>query len=151
MAAMLYRWLGGELDGDGCGSTPGWTGTVSGLWVPALILAYKFAMRVMIDKEVSFPDFIKQLLSLPIDISFLAVSLVAGLLVVTQDVDERDLALLVASMIVGAVAVFLSRRSDRFFTESRIGMLFVPLTINLFITVGLLVYIVSYIQDGMKA
>ena len=48
------------------------------IWLPGCILVLAFVLKLFVDRVAGVPDFIAALIELPVDIAFLAISLVAA-------------------------------------------------------------------------
>ena len=88
--------------------------------LPAAILLMAFLLKLFIDKTASNPDIIQALLELPVDVTFLAISFIAGFTISTPN-RLQDGLLHFGFYLVGAILiVVLWRRSLRFFDSKRI-------------------------------
>ncbi len=91
---------------------------------PGSVIILKFIVKLMVDQQVNGVDFLRSLLLLPIDISFLSMSFGAAVLR-NVGASERRLnstaifAFAVACISVAIFTTFLSKRSERAFGSDK--------------------------------
>ncbi len=79
--------------------------------LPGAILVLAFVFKLFVDRIATAPDFIKALLELPVDIAFLAISLVAAFTISNRSRAAEGLFAFVIYVVVAVLAVVLWRRS----------------------------------------
>lgn len=87
--------------------------------LPATLVALAFLLKLVVDRQFEAADFVMALLELPVDIAFLAMSLVVGFLI-AGPADNADGLLAFIYYVIGAiVVVVLWRRSHNNFTRDK--------------------------------
>ena len=119
--------------------------------LPGTIILVKFLLKLLIDRQVDMPEFISGILALPYDIAFLASTLLAGLIIVDTGNVKLGLGLLIASIVVGILAVFLWRRSESYFDKDRYVLTALVFLLNAGITFLSVCYAVSLLAKGSFA
>lgn len=89
--------------------------------LPASILALAFILKLVVDRTATVPDFITALIGLPVDIAFLATSLIAAFAIADRSQAPKALVVFVLYIVGSVVAVFLWRRSLILFFADRYG------------------------------
>jgi hypothetical protein len=93
------------------------------MWIdialPGSLLLAKLLLRVLIDRSVTTADWVSAILALPIDIVFLAASLVAAHTITNPENVKDGLLQIITCLAFASFTVFLSRRSDGFFSADR--------------------------------
>lgn len=90
---------------------------VKGLEValPGIILLMAFLLKLFIDRTAKLPDVIAAILELPVDVAFLATTLVAAFTISTKDAAANGLVAFAVYVIGAILIVVLWRRSHRSF------------------------------------
>lgn len=81
--------------------------------MPLLVLALAFALKLFIDRTTTLPDAIESALELPVDIVFLATSLVVGYTISPSGSTKEGLAWFGFYILGAILIVFLWRRSRK--------------------------------------
>jgi hypothetical protein len=116
--------------------------------LPGTILALKFLLKLFVDKSATWTDGVSAVLALPVDVLFLAASLVAALVIASPDRAKEGLILFIVFVGLAVLAVVLWRRSDRLFVADRHMWCALAATVNFLISFGALVAAVQEISGG---
>lgn len=104
--------------------------------LPGMLLLAKFALKLFVDRSATFPDFISALLALPVDVVFLAASLLAGHAIANPTNPKGALGLFIACLVAAVFIIVFWRRSDDLFSKDRYvltgGLAFLNYGISLF-------------------
>ena len=119
---------------------------ISADWtLPAIILAMAFLLKLFVDRTASSAEIFMSLLALPVDIAFLAISLVAGYTIANPAQVTDGLIIFAIYITIVVLVVVLWRRSDRAFTADKHLAAIICGLINAFVCVYGLVYAVQLI------
>lgn len=110
--------------------------------LPAIILLMAFLLKLFIDRTASVADVCLSLLELPVDIAFLAMSLIAGFTIANPDQASKGLITFAAYVVVAVLVVVFWRRSRRYFTTDKNFIAVFLGVLNTFVCVAGLVYAV---------
>ncbi|MNL34636.1 hypothetical protein D3C87_1566190 [compost metagenome] len=114
--------------------------------LPGVVLVLSFLMKVVVDRQASIPDFIHSSLELPVDIIFLAISMMIAFIISPQGDKTVGLTLLLVYVCVGIVAVVLWRRSSFYFAGKKHIPTFCWAGINYVITFWIIVNAIETIK-----
>jgi hypothetical protein len=89
------------------------------IWLPGCILVLAFVLKLFVDRVAGVPDFIAALIELPVDIAFLAISLVAAFTISDQSHTSKGLIAFVIYVVGAVIVVFLWRRSQSLFVADQ--------------------------------
>jgi|TARA_B100000315_G_scaffold214055_1_gene212351 hypothetical protein len=88
--------------------------------LPGSILILAFVLKLFIDRTATAPELIAAMFELPVDIAFLATTLVAAFIISDQSGAGRGLVAFVIYVIGAVVVVVLWRRSHSLFIADRL-------------------------------
>ena len=117
--------------------------------LPGTILVLKFLLKLFVDKSATWADGVSAVLALPVDVLFLATSLVAAMVIASPDHARDGLILFIVFVALAVLAVVLWRRSDKLFVDDRHGWCAFAATVNFLISFGALVTAVKEISTGV--
>lgn len=83
--------------------------------LPSILLFMAFVLKLVVDQKAELPDLIRAVLALPVDIVFLATSLVVGFTIASPQRLNQGIPLFTGYLLVAVVHVLLWRRSERLF------------------------------------
>ena len=89
------------------------------LIMPAMVLALSFALKLFIDRTATLPDAISSALELPVDIAFLATSLIVGFTLSSTGDPKLGLAWFGFYLLGTVFIVVLWRRSINLFLSEK--------------------------------
>lgn len=119
------------------------------LWlVPAGIILAKFLFKLFIDRRIDSADFIAGLVALPVDIAFLAASLIAALTIVDAAHAKLGVGILLLTLCGGVVVIALWRRTEALFDKDKHIWTAVLCIGNYFISLVGAVYAVELLAKG---
>jgi drug/metabolite transporter (DMT)-like permease len=116
--------------------------------LPGSLLLAKFALKLFVDRSATFPDVISALLALPVDIVFLAASLLAGHAIADDDNPKTALGLFVGCIVAAIFIVVFWRRSDDLFSKDKYITTVLFAALNYCISVFLLYVAVNLLEPG---
>ncbi len=87
--------------------------------LPSAILLLAFLLKLFINRSVKAPDVIKSILELPVDIVFLALSLIAATIISGQLEVEVGLVLFICYIVGAVFVVIMWRNSEKLFEADR--------------------------------
>lgn len=118
--------------------------------LPGTILLLSFLLKLFVDRTATVPDFISAIFELPVDVAFLATSLIAAFTLSLSDkakIGEGLISFVI--YVVGAVLiVVLWRRSLRSFLSDKIWISFLLTGFGYLLCVYGLVYAVNLVTSG---
>ncbi len=117
--------------------------------LPGTILALKFLLKLFVDKSATWTDGVGAVLALPVDVLFLATSLVAARVIASPDYAKDGLILFIIFIGLAVLAVVFWRRSDSFFIADRHGRCALAATVNFLMSFGALVVAVREVSSGI--
>ena len=85
--------------------------------LPIALLALEFVLKLFIDRSATLPVLIRSVLELPVDISFLATSLIVAFTILSPSNSEEGLVRFVIYLIGTVLVIFGWRRSVAFFEQ----------------------------------
>ncbi|MBJ2181606.1 MULTISPECIES: hypothetical protein [Pseudomonas] len=85
------------------------------LFMPAIVLGLSFMLKLFIDRSTTMPQAIESTLELPVDITFLAISLVVGFTISPTGNPREGMAWFAFYMFAAIFIVFFWRRSIKYF------------------------------------
>lgn len=88
--------------------------------LPGCLLVLAFSLKLVIDREFNPSEFIKAGLDLPVDIAFLADSLVIGTILIKGVEVARCLTLLILFITASVFVIFFSRRADKWYFKEKL-------------------------------
>lgn len=83
--------------------------------LPGTLLFTKFLLKLFVDRSATLPDMVSAVLALPVDIVFLAASLLAGYAISTTN-PKNGLLLFAGCICLSLLIVVLWRRCEKQFT-----------------------------------
>lgn len=83
--------------------------------LPGLILFLAFVLKLVVDRTAGIPELIAAILELPVDVAFLATTLIAAFTLATKSPAENGLIDFVFYIVGSILVVVLWRRSARCF------------------------------------
>lgn len=86
--------------------------------MPMIVLGLAFALKLFIDRTASIPDTISSTLELPVDITFLSISLIVGFTIAPSGETKEGLAWFALYVLVAIFIVFIWRRSVKCFESN---------------------------------
>jgi hypothetical protein len=92
---------------------------VFAIGLPAIILLLSFFLKLAVDRTPDLPEFVVSLCEFPVDIAFLATSLVAAFTIGHPNYIEKGLLSFGLYILAAAVVVLCWRRSVRYFESER--------------------------------
>ncbi|MBY6135130.1 hypothetical protein KUV61_04775 [Nocardioides marinus] len=92
------------------------------LVLPISVIALAFTVKLFVDRSTSLPDFVASILELPVDIMFLAISLMVGLAIASADGENEHTIYLILLIILAIIVVGLWRKSAMFFENEHFKM-----------------------------
>lgn len=119
--------------------------------LPGTILAVKFLLRLFVDRSASSVEIIQAMLAFPVDILFLALSLVAGYALATPNTSQSGLVFFAATIAIGIIVVVLWRRADALFIRNRHWAMAAIAFVNFAICSAVLVKAVTLFTAGSAA
>ncbi len=120
------------------------------IWLPSIILILAFALKLVVDRKAELPDFFIALLEFPVDVAFLAITLIAAYAIATGD-HAGEAIFLFAVYIVGSLfIVFLWRRSHGLFIENRHFSSFCTGTVEYVVSATGLVYAIDLLTEAVQ-
>lgn len=117
--------------------------------LPATILAVKFLLKLFVDRSATSADVVSAILALPVDIVFLAASLVAGYAISEPSRAGHGLILFTSSIGVSVLVVVLWRRCDKLFVADRLWSTSLLATLNFVICGTALVAAVQLLTPSL--
>lgn len=107
----------------------------------------KFLLKLFVDRTPAIPDLISAVLALPVDVVFLAASLLAGHVITSRDGVRQGLIVFVGCICLSLVVVVIWRRSeDRFVKDKQCGAIVLG-TINAVLSGATLLYALAVISS----
>ncbi|MBK8725174.1 MAG: hypothetical protein IPL96_03715 [Holophagaceae bacterium] len=120
------------------------------LIMPAILLLLSFLLKLLIDRTAKIPDAISSALELPVDITFLAVSLVVGYTISPSGDAKFGLACFGFYILVAIIIVFIWRRSVFYFTiDMRKTTIFLGI-FNYFLSTTAIVVSIKLVTGGLN-
>jgi len=89
--------------------------------MPTIVLGLSFMLKLFIDRSTTMPQAIESTLELPVDITFLAISLVVGFTISPTGNPREGMVWFAFYMFAAVFIVFLWRRSIRSFDVGHVG------------------------------
>jgi hypothetical protein len=117
--------------------------------LPAAILLMAFLLKLFIDRTASNPDIIQALLELPVDVTFLAISLIAGFTISTPSRIQDGLLHFVIYLAGAILIVVLWRRSIRYFDSKRIFPTTIISILNFFLCIYGLLKAINLLTEAL--
>jgi hypothetical protein len=119
--------------------------------MPAIVLGLSFTLKLFIDRSTTAPQAVESTLELPVDITFLAISLVVGFTISPSGDAREGMAWFAFYMFAAIFIVFLWRRSIRQFDSGSIGTVVFLAGANYFIAVTALVNAIGIVMGASNA
>ena len=117
--------------------------------LPGTLLLTKFLLKLFVDRSATLPDIVSAILALPVDIVFLAASLLAAYAITTAAGSKTGLILFTVCICLSLVVVVLWRRSeDQFTRDHRWRTALLGFT-NIAMSFSALVYSLNLISSGV--
>jgi hypothetical protein len=121
--------------------------------LPISILALKLAFKACVDQNVSAIGVLRAIFSIPVDISFLAISLYAAFfispVVKVENIDIGRLVVLFFVLILWTIpVVILCRRSDALFDKTRIGLSMLLCAVSYMCSIPPLIFSISLLTGA---
>jgi len=116
--------------------------------LPGILLLAKFALKLFVDRSATLPDIVAALLSLPVDIVFLAASLLAGYAITVHDNPKAALFWFVLCLVIAIFNVVFWRRSDDYFARDQYFVTVSFASLNYCLSVGALVFALDLLVTG---
>ena len=113
--------------------------------LPVALLVLSFCLKLLIDRTATLPFFIEAVLELPVDIAFLATSLVIAFTIGTPGMVKEGLFAFTLYVIGSIVVVLLWRRSRGFFEKEKLILSLLLAIVNYGISVAALVYSIGLV------
>ena len=116
-----------------------------GVILPLSLLLLKATLKIAVDQQISAAIFVRSIIGVPIDILFLSLSFLSAFIIspaaVNAVLSVGQCMYILLFLIVGCVlAIFLSRRSDRLFDNSRFGWCIVVTMLSYAVSVPALAF-----------
>ena len=83
--------------------------------MPALLLIMSYLLKIFVDRSASLPDALSAFLELPVDVTFLATSLIVGFSLVKPENSNLGFVWFFGYLIGAFIVVILWRRSTKLF------------------------------------
>jgi riboflavin transporter FmnP len=115
--------------------------------LPGSLLFAKFMMKLCVDRSPSLPDVVIGFIALPVDIAFLAASLLTGY-VISSAPNQVGIGLLFSFMALAILIVVLWRRSDSLFTKDRYVVTMLLAALNYLFSLSILLYAVNLLSQA---
>jgi hypothetical protein len=116
--------------------------------MPVVVLGLSFMLKLFIDRSTTAPDAIVSTLELPVDITFLSISLIVGFTIAPSGDAKAGLAWFAFYMFAAIFIVFLWRRSIKSFDAGGRKTVILLAGANYFLAISALVNSVSLITGG---
>lgn len=87
--------------------------------MPVIILVVSFLLKLLIDRSITLNDLIVSGLELPVDILFVALSLIVGFTLAPNNDVKEGLLWFSSYIAIGVFIVFLWRRSTALYTQQK--------------------------------
>ena len=87
--------------------------------MPSILLVMSYLLKIFVDRSASLPDAIRAFLELPVDIVFLATTLIVGFSIMKPENAMSGMAWFGGYIIGAFVVVILWRRSVKFFETEK--------------------------------
>jgi len=87
--------------------------------LPASLMVLAFLLKLFIDRSTTAPVLIKSLYELPVDMAFLAMSLIVAFTIGSKDNPSKGLLYFILYTVGAIFVVFLWRRSIKYFEENK--------------------------------
>ncbi|MCK4935307.1 MAG: hypothetical protein KAR84_00520 [Elusimicrobiales bacterium] len=115
--------------------------------MPIIVLGLAFALKLFIDRTASLPDAISSTLELPVDITFLAISLIVGFTIAPSGETKVGLAWF-AFYVLGVIfIVFIWRRSIKCFETNSHKTAFFLGALNYLISITAIVHSIKLVTE----
>lgn len=116
--------------------------------MPVVLLGLSFMLKLFIDRSTTAPDAIVSTLELPVDITFLSISLIVGYTIAPSGDSKAGLAWFAFYMFAAIFIVFLWRRSIKNFDSGSQKTVILLAGVNYFLAITALVNSVSLITGS---
>ncbi len=118
--------------------------------LPGTILSVKVLLKLFVDRSVTSADCVGAILALPVDVVFLAVSLITGVAIASPDQTKAGFLIFGLCVAVAILTVVLWRRSDSLFVRNRYGWCAANAILNLVISFGALLAAIQHLIGVAK-
>lgn len=113
--------------------------------LPGTILGVKFLLKLFVDRTATVVDCVSAVIALPVDVLFLAVSLIAGFTLADPQHAKEGLLLFDIFLGLAVLTVVLWRRADSLFVSDRLVWTAVVALLNFGISVSALFIAVGHL------
>jgi hypothetical protein len=116
--------------------------------LPGILLLTKALQKLVVGRALTLPDLIMAVLALPVDIVFLAASLLAGVAISAPGSGREGISIFALSLAISLLVVTFWRQSEKFFVQDqRWGTAILGL-VNIFLSSAVLVFSLSLLSVG---
>lgn len=116
--------------------------------MPVVVLGLSFMLKLFIDRSTTAPDAIVSTLELPVDITFLSISLIVGFTIAPSGDSKAGMAWFAFYMFAAIFIVFLWRRSMKCFDSGSVKTVIMLAGCNYFMAITALVNSIGLISGG---
>jgi hypothetical protein len=118
--------------------------------LPGSLLFTKFLLKLFVDRSATLPDMVSAILALPVDIVFLAASLLAGYTITTSANPKDGLLLFTGCICIALLIVVIWRRCEKQFSQDSYVSTALLGLINIALSGFTLVYSLNLLSVGGK-
>lgn len=94
--------------------------------LPCAIIGLAFVLKLTVDRSTTTPDLITSILELPVDIMFLAISLMVGLVIAPTDSENHFAIYLLVLIILAVLVVLFWRKAAKLYEANAIWWTILP-------------------------
>ena len=116
--------------------------------MPIIVLGLAFLLKLLIDRSASIPDAISSTLELPVDITFLAMSLIVGFTIAPLGQAKEGMAWFALYVFGAILIVFIWRRSIKSFESNSHKTAFFLGVVNYLISITAIVHSIKLVTGG---
>lgn len=118
--------------------------------LPGSLLGIKFLLKLFVGQSPTRVNLIEAIIALPVDVVFLAASLLAGFVLAVPQHARESLTLFAALIAMGILAVYLSRQSNALFTRDKLLASTALAILNFIASASCLVIAVGQLSLGAR-